>query len=1446
MPGALLKTAIRFISFNLLLFSSPFLAAQGGYDATSPIGITESDVLSRCNAALENAKIVQSLSESDLATLPVVLIKNPAIVIAIDSAYSTEKGWFFSAYASVMLPGTTKPIAFAARNIAFNKGGLTTASQSRLRLEFPINGSNFLDFDCNGFKAINLKGNFVFSSELIVPDDEIVQDKEVTASFEINTSNINNIMVSVNITPFMIRGIDVSFQVKNATADFSDIANPPGLSLPQEYQQELGSDIQLWRGFYLEGVDIRIKYLASSPKLDPVIMARNLLLDERGVTGSFSAMNLTSLDNGSADGWPMAIDAFGMKLLFNRITGGSLSGLISVPFLGDDPLPYTALIEHVDNVVNYSFAVTITEGKDYNTPLSATIQIDPGSVIALERRNKKFMATAKLQGKLTVKNNLLNIKGVSFQDLELSSRKPFIKGGVFSTIGNGGSKAGGFPLSIDSIGMRVFQGQAGISIGVSLNLMDKGFAASTTVQLLAKMEEKTTPADPENGIEEKKTHKWKFDKVKFNDVKISSETKAIYLAGSLSIYDNDPTYGNGFGGSLAFKINSIMQNPAKVTAFFGSKDTFRYWHLDAYVPTKIPIGPVITINGMQGGASYHMKRLQPFTPDFTKLEADAMTANTPQNTQSAFVPDETTGMAFMAGITLIVKSDAAVNADALFEVAFNNNGGLRYVQFTGSAFFFTPSGERERVKGKSVPQAPVFANLNMLYDNDNKVFHANLKTYLNVAGILRGTGPNNLVGEAVIHADPKDFYIYVGRPTQMFGITIAGLATAQTYFMMGTQVEDIPPPPAEVQEIFGKIDPGLKRDGAALAGGRGFATGAHLRVGFDSGSKLRPFYIVVVVGAGADIMLRDYGDAQCEGRSGKIGVDGWFASGQAYVFLKGKVGIRVKGNDFDIISVGAAALLQAKLPNPTWMKGQLGGSYSVMGGLVKGKFNLKLVIGDECEIVGTGSEIDDIKVIEDIKPDINSTDVSVFAAPQVSFNTSLNKEFSMADLKDNVNYYRVKLGEFTITKNGSPQIATLEMNATNDVAILRTKEILPQQSTLNVIVKIFWEKKVGNGPWQTMKKQNGEVIYEVKETTFTTGIAPAFIPEENVAYSYPTKNQYNFYTNETGTGYVKLKMGQSYLFEQATGGTQWMFVARFQNVQGQQTDVPLTYNTGETLASFQIPSELSKQAIYKLTFVKRPASSGAIDQNVQRSQVTTNEGQDNEMTIASNTLQGTITQGIEKDLYASAFRTSQFGKFEEKIATLSNSRDLWDVAVGNIAVIGKRAELTETFDAIELKGKEGQTKSLVQVTASPENTWLKSYISPTLYDQYPSDKDVTITWREPETLGIKPLRGVSFTNDQGDYGLTDTNVTTGTAPVKSGSVLIGYYLSFYSFKDYHDLRNKAAAKFLKDMSGAPAGIKTLLTSSFVDLIEGSYPVQIAYVLPGTNQVTYSKELTIKY
>jgi hypothetical protein len=74
-----------------------------------------------------------------------------------------------------------------------------------------------------------------------------------------------------------------------------------------------------------------------------------------------------------------------------------------------------------------------------------------------------------------------------------------------------------------------------------------------------------------------------------------------------------------------------------------------------------------------------------------------------------------------------------------------------------------------------------------------------------------------------------------------------------------------------------------------------------------------------------DILLKNYGDLSCEGREGPIGINGWYAQGQAWAWVAAAVGIKVDlpfySGRYAIFELDVAALMRAKAPNPFWMKG---------------------------------------------------------------------------------------------------------------------------------------------------------------------------------------------------------------------------------------------------------------------------------------------------------------------------------------------------------------------------------------------------------------------------------------------------------------------------------------------------------------------------------------------
>lgn len=1363
-------------------------------------------------------RIVEEITAKNLTNLPVGLqktISNNTITIAIDSARITPAGMLIDAYTRVLLPGTEKYIQFTLRNALITPSGLSQAGPTRLELatncQININdkvtmvllpdGSNYVDWDCYGFRSVSLSGVFEFSPEVFVPDDP--GNPGVTAQFAINTSDLNNILVETSITPFRIKGLsDMAFCVDRAVIDMSDYVNCDGFAYPSGYPVVFNDMPELWRGFFLKNLTIKLPSELGSSGKRTEISAANLLIDDFGLSGYFAAENVLRVGQGNASGWPFSIEAFELGIVQNRITSGKMKGILGVPFLGNEPLDYYAAITSGRDGPDYSFNVIINEEKEFPVPFGGTVRLGSGCIFSISSLNGRFMPSAYLNGSLFLSAEPAKLDGLRFEKLELLAESPYIKGGVFD-VGSGiNCSLAGFALSFDSISLGFRNGRALMTMNTRVALMnkeDKGIGASTRFMLNASVRR-----DPSN-----EEHTWSFDGLVLEDLDISGNVSLFSLTGQISIFNDHPVYGDAFIGKVKFSAGELISNPAVADVTFGNKEDFRYWYAKLNIPTDIPLG-IVTLTYISGGAFNNMTRTDLLDPE------------------SDYMPKKDAGMGFLAGTGFYVKTKKIFNADALFEIAINRTGGLKYVMFTGEGRFFNPDEEENTLVKTS-------ASVLMAYDNTNRCFHANLNVYMNIANAIRGVGPGDMLGEAVIHVDPQDWYVYIGRPSLPLGVEVLGLLRAQTYFMAGTKIEQMPLPPSEVAALMTNINTDFMQGERGIATGRGIAFGVMFKASAGIGQNGGFVYAYFSAGAGADIMLQDYGEAYCEGRSGPIGINGWYASGQGYAFLTGKLGIRVKKHEFDIMNVAAALLVQAKMPNPAWFRGAIAARYSVLGGLVKGKVNVTVVLGEECVLVTNGNELGDLQLIGDISPSMDDQNVDVFAAPQVSFNTTIDKEFGMMNILDEYAVYRVRMDEFKLlTANSEALPGTIQWNPSHDMATLKLNDILPGLQQLTASIKVHIEKKTGTG-WVAL---SGDP--ETKASKFNTGAEPNSIPESNVAYSYPLRNQYNFYRSEYPTGYITLNSGQPRLFEERKDGVPWQVLAKL-STNGRSFVTPVTYNEAQKTVYFNIPHELVNSTEYDLSIIRRPATA-AQDANLKRSSVEISmPGTGDSLTLAKTEITEIVVAEADIEIHSLAFRTSKYSTFNEKIKTISNWRDQmnYDENGTYMKRLYVRATLNETFDKYETEGSGPVVKPLVAVEARRGNGWIDSHVYPLIYELYGTG-NLTLD-RDPEILGLFPARGMYVSNSGSQTYLLNQNISN-----TSGDVFIMYNIPPYVFIDFLDLQRKAAQKYINTKIPVTVQAQRLLAGTLYNLYSGSYPFTLSYRLPGTNIITSSANYDIKY
>lgn len=1384
-----------------------------------------------------------------------------------------DSGAFLEVCMSFEIPQNGRKIAFLGRRIPFSfSGGIKGDSRiellgdqpiplsSNINLNFKGDGGTYVAFDCNGFKSMGVKVEVEFSRNIFIPenaDGSPDNSNTLKSTFTTTLSDWNDLIVDLNIPPFEVKGLKgVGFEVKNAVFDFSDTHNAPGIKFPKEYQSSYfggGASVNLWRGFYIQEATIKLpkefKGKGSTNRL--TFAANDLLIDEQGVSSTFSVKNLLTLDSGDMNGWALSIDSLAVKLVANQLTQAGFKGKMNIPVLKENSgLDYSAVISTGGN---YSF--TISSQKPVEMSIwAAQLKLLPTSNITVAVVNDKFMPEANLTGTLSIvkgsnndsetsKNSLVEIAGISFEHLVIRSVQPYIQlGSISFGAGDKSSNLGKFPLIINNIGLKTEADRAGISFNVIVNLMkssDEGFGASGGFVIWGKRDEVS--------------HNWKYQDIEVNSLGVNVEKKdAFRLKGDVLFFHGDSTYGRGFKGTLDATFGSSIN--LKATALFGSINDMRYWYADAMVNLSngIPLCPSLSLYGFGGGVYHHMRQ-----KGFNETKGSQVGA-----TQSGiiYVPTPDVSLGLKASVSLGTTKKEVINGDATFEISFNSSGGLNQIGFEGNVYFITSeftsamsdvtnnskslaNGNSQPAKTTNAERAQISGNIKLLFDNANSVFHGDIKVYANIAGgIIRGIGPGDLAGAAVIHFAPSEWYIYIGTPTTPIGLEFARVFKTKSYLMVGHNLPGSPPPPAKVSEILGGMDLNYMRDLNALGAGNGFAFGASLEVNTGDITFLI-FYARLEAGVGFDIMLKDYGDAQCEGRSGKIGINGWYANGQAYAYVEGSVGIKVDlpfySGKYEILKVGVAAILQAKGPNPLWMRGIVGGRYSILNGLVKGNCHFEFVLGEECKITN-GNPLGGIKIISQVTPSSGSTDVDVFNSPQALFNMAVGKEFTVTDENSTPRTFRVKLDYFRLLLPDKTTIpGNVVWNQENEVAAFNNLDIFPSQKEITASVQVSFEEKV-NDAWKVVMV-NGQKVIESMENKFTSGIAPDYIPLSNVAYAYPIVNQYNFYKNEYNQGYIKLKKGQPYLFNAPPGFIQ---KGRMKTAAGNVPLFNFTYNNG--MITYPLPQGLGYSSIYTFDLLNIPAQAAqAIDRNVQT--VTSNTGLGNTdgstAEVQTKKAEGSIETLQEKSLLTYYFRTSKYSTFNEKVNGMVISTGWRRPLRINVHELGVTLNGDEMFDKMETNWTEDITPVVQFEALFSETAWYNNIINPLIYNNYPLVASANIDWRDVSILGVPPSKAAYIRQYPNDRMLTEADLSGPDAYGTPDVAAFVYNTAHFIDQDFYNIRTKLATALARGVAMNEQGTR-MLSGMFPGIKQGDYPLSVKYVLPGLNQVTSTKRIVI--
>jgi hypothetical protein len=1306
----------------------------------------------------------------------------------------------------------------------------------------------------------------------------------VKGEFQTVVSDWNDMLLEVSLQPFVLKdkrngdNYDGNFQfyVNKAVLDLSDLRNSSTVRFPSYYADKglLLPNANLWRGVYIETVEVQMpKEFMTTQTAETQkrvsFGSHNLLIDNYGVSGEFYADNLIPLKEGITNkekAWAYSVDHIEVNLAAGTLVGADFKGKIVLPVSNADNERSTLSYEGFISPKEYLVNVKVDSAVDFNL-WKATGRLEKNSYVELKVKEGQFRPKAVLNGYLGVfaslknkdkeplannvgevseeekKKALVLFEGIEFQSLTLQTEAPLFSVEYMGYKNEGGRKLGNFPVTLYDIGIRANEQSADLYFDVSINLMgneaNNGFSARTKLAVLGKFEDYD------------RKQKWNFKGVDLEAINLDADLGVIKLKGSLIIMEDNPTYGDGFSASLQGNFGGFGY--IACNAIFGSAD-FRYWMVDGAVD-KLKIGTgVVNISGFAGGASYQMLR-KPGSK-FTEFNPSGLN----------YIPNKDTGLGVKAMVRLNIGSDKAINGGAGFEIIFNKNGGVNQMGFYGNLQAMKKedsmpnnlSGLTDKLRevvnsgggldsiaksgvGRSfldvakgdypkdlVGSSAISAFFGMQHDFVSNTFHAELEIYVNVVGgLVRGQGANNRAGLGVIHASPDEWYAYLGKPSDRIGLKV-GIGSfsinAGGYFMVGDRLEASPPPPSRVAEILGvdlaKLD---YRDANALSGGRGFAFGQDFSL--DTGDlRFLIFYARFEAGGGFDIMLRDYGDTECINTNEQVGINGWYANGQAYAYLQGELGIRIKlffiNKKIPIIKAGAAALFQAKAPNPVWLRGYLGGSYSLLGGLIKGSFRFKITLGKECEFADE-YPLGGIKIITDLSPD-NDSESDVFAIPQAAFAFKVGEDIVIPeDNGDNI--YKINLDKFrVIDETGKEMEGNVIWNQYKDRADFVSKEILPPNKKLTAEVEVSFTEKV-NGIYRQVTV-DGKQATEVETRSFTTGDAPNVIPLQNIQYSYPVLDQQYFFTDEYDKGYVQLKRGQSYLFDD----TVWKSELSFTDKTDKKTTLSFDYSEADNRINYTLPN-LNRSDTYQLVIASKLKDGQASSQQTEPVDTYTEEqilGEENTVQIKQSKAQ-TLSKDGEIERLTYGFSTSQYNTLKQKI----NSINIDGYNVGkhfsDVIYLVNTIKDHEDFDLVELTGNT-YTENIptISVEAVLEDDYFKKDINPPLYSQYPLGGKYKITNRDSEEYGVPPVRALPINTSYLSSKELNTNKdwTRTSFPYK-------YDLPLSYKEDWVDLQSQIANDYVKNPY-LSENITQFLDENYKFIRQGTYKIRLKYRLPG--------------
>ena len=1100
-------------------------------------------------------------------------------------------------------------IVFRGENLGFGTGGFSDDAASYLRLDSEIgirlnNASKlhllpedtYVSWDCNGFKAIGVAAEIEFCPEFIKPViNGVVSETQnyrlaVQAS---EVSNWNDFHFQINAAPFVLTNYEtVIWQMDAFVADFSTSKTEPNVTLPgyeSNFVDGSGMLTNEWEGFYIQNLKATMpkNFSDDVSESDGVFeVAVDLaIIDDGGFTGQGSVTTeLVSIEEGSLGGWAFSIDQFFLRVVNNQFAGTGFGGGIQIPIM-EDTMSYTAEIYPGDK---YKFTVNPIQNSESQL-FNANLKID-NSLVVIEKNEQGFHTFADITGSVEFDQTLtgnadfsgVNLPSLTFSNFQISNQAPYFSPGIWE-IGSGGIGVGfgGFKIELDNI--KPYQPEDENTVGLGFNIAlilndEMDISAEGRLGIVGELQD--------DGIGRQK---WMYRNMELKSLKVDAPIGSVaHISGAIAFEKNDPNWGDYFQGALKVDLKKIAKTEVTGIAQFGTKNDEKYFYVDVLVdlPVGIPVGPIeITALGLgvYRNVTYTTEGLS-----ITQL------LNTDTDNIVGMVPNA--GLSLSGGVYVYDTGvDFGIKGIAQFQTANEQmlNGtvtlgaefggqAIQRLFLSGSAQFLATinndilaqAGNIENINpttwadqagdrpsSVTVPMS-AYVSLNMNFETTT--FTGDLAAYLNTP-LIKGAGTDGAVVLGKIHFSPSEWYIKLGSPTNRAGLVISidNLidVSATGYFQVGTNTD----PMAEIPQQVRDIAYTASRNESLLRTGQGLIFGAKLEIAGGIGlSGVAEAELTAI--AGFDLMLRRFDGLSCAGEPGEIGIKGWYAAGQLYALLEGK--IKVFG--VKLFEAGVAAILQAQLPNPFFAEATVAVKAKLL--FVTINKSLTIALGEQCDLqADEPSAIFGADVIASMTPADGQQEVSVASQPQINMNFPIDRNFSMPSITGGESTFKVKVKDISAVGISSGNLP-VSYSLSSDGTIVNVNPVITLPSTEEITFTV------------TVELFEGSTLLgdQSRSFTFLTGAPLEDIPLSNVKHAYPFHDMEYYYQGQSSNNFIELFSGQPDMFE---GDVHLMLTS----TTGLAQELPLTYVPVERRIKFTLPDNMQSTE-YRLEVIKEEES----------------------------------------------------------------------------------------------------------------------------------------------------------------------------------------------------------------------------------------------------------------